>query len=259
MRERFYWFAFFKNNILVKHESDGCHIPLSDKSPLCEEKRLRIHNIATYNDVQCKAYFVDEEIADNLPEGYEFVELRASYDVIPVQEYKLAGKAWQILLWDINSKYCPRCGVETEQISPIGKKCPKCNQEFYPNISPAVIVRIHKGDSILLVRAKNFRGTFNGLVAGFVEAGESFEETVEREVMEETGLRVTNIRYFGSQSWPYPSGIMVGFIADYVSGEIKLQEEELTSAAFFTKDNLPEIPRKLSIARKLIDAWLEEK
>ena len=106
---------------------------------------------------------------------------------------------------------------------------------------------------------RNFRGTFNGLVAGFLEPGETLEECVYREVLEETGLHIKNLKYFGSQPWPYPSGIMIGFTADYESGNIKLQQEELNAGAFYTKDNLPEIPKKLSLARKLIDAWLEEK
>ena len=124
-------------------------------------------------------------------------------------------------------------------------------------ISPAIIVLIRREDSILLVHARNFRGTFNGLVAGFLEPGETLEECVHREVLEETGLHIKNLKYFGSQPWPYPSGIMIGFTADYESGNIKLQQEELSAGAFYTKDNLPEIPKKLSLARKLIDAWLE--
>ncbi len=136
------------------------------------------------------------------------------------------------------------------------KQCPACGNEMYPPVSTAVIVLIKKEQEILLVRARNFRGTFYGLVAGFLEAGETLEECVEREVLEETGLKIKNIRYFGNQPWPYPSGLMVGFIADYAGGNLKLQEDELSAAAFFSKDNLPEIPRKLSIARKLIDWWL---
>ena len=109
---------------------------------------------------------------------------------------------------------------------------------------------------MLLVRARNFRGTFHGLVAGFLEVGETLEECVVREVREETGLTIRNIRYFDNQPWPYPSGLMVGFVADYVSGEVHVQEEELTTAAFFRRDALPEIPRKLSMARRLIDWWI---
>ena len=123
------------------------------------------------------------------------------------------------------------------------------------NVAVAVIINKQR----LLVHARNFRGTFNGLVAGFLEPGETLEECVHREVLEETGLHIKNLKYFGSQPWPYPSGIMIGFTADYESGNIKLQQEELSAGAFYTKDNLPEIPKKLSLARKLIDAWLEEK
>ncbi|MDO5343145.1 MAG: NAD(+) diphosphatase, partial [Bacteroidia bacterium] len=139
------------------------------------------------------------------------------------------------------------------------RKCPECRQEFYPNLAPAIIVRVQKEDKILMVRARNFRGNFYGLVAGFVEPGETLEQCVEREVMEETGLRITNIRYFGSQPWPYPSGVMIGFTADYVGGELKLQQEELAAGDFFTRDQMPTLPKKLSIARKLVDDWLESK
>ena len=142
--------------------------------------------------------------------------------------------------------------------TPICKQCPQCKQEYYPPISTAIIVLVRKGDAILLVHARNFKGTFHGLVAGFLETGETLEECVQREVMEETGLTIKNIRYFGSQPWPYPSGLMVGFTADYAGGEIKLQEDELTAGAFYTKDHLPEIPKRLSMARQLIDGWLKE-
>ena len=109
----------------------------------------------------------------------------------------------------------------------------------------------------LLVAARNFKGRFNSLVAGFLETGETLEECVAREVKEETGLDVKNITYFGNQPWPYPSGLMVGFIADYAGGEITLQDEELSSGDFYTRDHLPELPRKLSLARKMIDWWLD--
>lgn len=114
------------------------------------------------------------------------------------------------------------------------------------------------GDEVLLVHAKNFKSDFYGLVAGFVETGETLEEAVYREVMEETGIKIKNLTYFGSQTWPYPCGLMVGFNADYVSGEIKLQESELSKGAWFRKDKLPTLPEKLSIARKLIDNWMEK-
>ena len=188
---------------------------------------------------------------------YVHMGLRASWDYISRACYEKAGKAYQLLYWDSHSRFCPVCGTPTVQTTSITKQCPSCKHEIYPTISAAMIVLIRKEDSILLVHARNFRGTFHGLVAGFLEVGETLEECVRREVREETGLEVDNITYFGNQPWPYPSGLMVGFVADYVSGEIKLQDEELSSGAFYTKDNLPEIPRKLSLARKLIDWWLD--
>lgn len=119
-----------------------------------------------------------------------------------------------------------------------------------------MIVLIRRGEEVLLVHARNFRGSFHGLVAGFLEVGETLEQCVRREVMEETGLTIKNITYFGSQPWPYPSGIMIGFFADYENGTIKLQDDELSAGSFFSKENLPELPAKLSIARRMIDWWI---
>lgn len=138
----------------------------------------------------------------------------------------------------------------------ISKRCPNCGKEVWPQLATAIIVLIHKGDEVLLVHARNFKGDFYGLVAGFVETGETLEEAVHREVMEETGLTITNIRYFGSQPWPYPCGLMVGYNADYVAGDIHLQRSELSKGSWFTKDSLPTIPEKLSIARKILDDWI---
>ena len=140
----------------------------------------------------------------------------------------------------------------------ISKICSKCGKEVWPQLSPAVIVLVHRGKDVLLVHAKNFRGSFFGLVAGFVETGETLEEAVHREVKEETGLEIKNLRYFGSQPWPYPCGLMIGFNADYAGGTLRLQKSELSAGAWFGIDDMPQMPEKLSIARRLIDAWLDE-
>lgn len=167
------------------------------------------------------------------------------------------GKCEELLYWDQNTKFCGVCGSPMKMHTDISKRCTECGKEVWPQLATAIIVLIHKGDEVLLVHARNFKSNFMGLVAGFVETGETLEEAVHREVKEETNLEITNLRYFSSQPWPYPCGLMVGFNADYVSGEIKLQTSELARGAWFRKDNLPTIPEKLSIARKLIDAWLE--
>ena len=257
MKEQTYWFVYYKDQLLIERKEGTYHIPYGTEPPIKVPIGSTIHSIGVLQGISCKTYALHTPISGDEAPIRQMVGLRASYDMIPFEEYYQAGKAFQILNWDQNTRYCPACGVPTKQISDIGKKCPECRQEFYPHISPAIIVRIRKEDSILMVRAKNFRGSYYGLVAGFLEAGETLEECVHREVMEETGIRIKNLKYFGSQPWPYPSGVMIGFTADYESGEIKLQDEELSAGAFFRKDNLPEIPKKLSLARKLIDDWLE--
>lgn len=257
MDTRIYWFVFFKDLVLIEQHPDGYHIPCDKEPPVKIPVGSTIHDIGEMDGIPCKTYLLHTPIPGEEAPQREMIGLRASYDLLPFAKYQMAGKAFEVLNWDKNTRYCPACGVPTKRIAGFGKKCPECRQEFYPHISPAIIVRIQKEDSILLVHARNFRGTFYGLVAGFLEVGESLEECVHREVMEETGLRIKNLKYFGSQPWPYPCGIMVGYTADYESGEIKLQDEELNAGAFYTRDNLPEIPKKLSLARKLIDDWLE--
>ena len=138
----------------------------------------------------------------------------------------------------------------------ISKRCTNCGKEVWPQLATAVICLISRGEDVLLVHARNFKRDFYGLVAGFVETGETLEEAVVREVREETGLEISDIRYFGSQPWPYPCGLMVGFMARYAGGEIRLQRSELSRGGWYRYDDLPPIPEKLSIARRLIDTWL---
>ena len=247
-----YWFLFYKDQLLLQKENDTYTIPYGENPPVPVSHTLEVD----YRDgLPARTAELDTPVEGN--DRYVHMGLRASWDYISRACYEKAGKAFQLLYWDSHSRFCPVCGTPTVQTTSIMKQCPSCKHEIYPTISAAMIVLIRKEDSILLVHARNFRGTFHGLVAGFLEVGETLEECVRREVREETSLEVDNITYFGNQPWPYPSGLMVGFIADYVSGEIKLQDEELSSGAFYTKDNLPEIPRKLSLARKLIEWWLD--
>ena len=228
-----YWYVFYNDQLLLQKKADGYAIPFTNEAPVTVVRSLPV------------------EMQDGT------AAMAAFTDHIDRYSYDQAGKAYEIVYWDQHSRFCPVCGTPTELKGPIMKKCPRCGNEMFPAVSPAVLVLIRKGEEILLVHARNFRGTFHGLVAGFLETGETLEQCVEREVWEETGLTIRNITYFGNQPWPYPSNLMIGFIADYAGGEIKLQDEELNSGSFFSKDNLPEIPHKLSLARKMIDWWLE--
>jgi NAD+ diphosphatase len=137
-------------------------------------------------------------------------------------------------------------------------RCEVCTLSFYPRISPAIIVLVRRGDEALLARSTRSASGFYSTLAGFVEAGESLEETLAREVREEVGVEVTNLRYFASQSWPFPHSLMVGFFADHAGGEIVVDKTEITDARWFAPTALPLIPPKLSIARQLIDAWVAE-
>ncbi len=165
----------------------------------------------------------------------------------------LAARAHAFLRLNEVYVYCPSCGtkMQTDETE-AAKICPHCGRKDFPHIEPAVIVLVKKGEEFLLVKNKNRTSDFYGCVSGFVEHGESLEECVKREVMEETGIAITNIRYAGSQAWPFPDQLMLAFTADYKSGTIKMQEEELDDADWFHKDKLPVIPRPGSVAYNLI-------
>ena len=251
-----YQFMFYRDEILLERQPAGKFtIPFAEEAPFAPSSGDNVIDITAIDGSKAKAYRLAAPITNE--EGYEMCGLRKSFYKLPSHLYKTAGKCKELLYWDVNTKYCGACGSPLKMNTPISKKCGKCGKEVWPQLSPAIIVLIHRDNDVLLVHAKNFKGSFFGLVAGFVETGETFEEAVHREVLEETGLKIKNLKYFGSQPWPYPCGIMVGFNADYESGTLRLQKSELSAGSWFNKEDLPEMPEKLSIARRLIDAWLE--
>jgi len=242
--------------MLQKTPSGGYTIPLTIEPPIATKPWTTILTITPLNGTDVKAYSIDAPIADH--PLYEMCPLRQSYYKLTETLYLKAGKCAELLYWDRNTKFCGVCGGQMKFHTDISKRCEMCGKEVWPQLATAIIVLIRKGkDQVLLARGRNFKSEFYGLIAGFVETGETLEQAVEREVMEETGLRINNIRYFDSQPWPYPSGLMVGFTADYESGEIHVQREELKKCAWFHRDHLPTLPEKLSIARRLIDYWIE--
>lgn len=253
-----YWFVFCKTDVMLEKNGDGTYtIPLSEECPITLKEWQTPHRITPMDDgTEVRTVSIDAPITNQ--ERYEMCGLRPSFYKLSKELYLKAGKCQEILYWDKNTQFCGVCGAPMKVHTDISKRCTNCGKEVWPQLATAIIVLIHRGDDVLLVHARNFKGDFYGLVAGFVETGETLEEAVRREVMEETGLTITNLRYFGSQPWPYPCGLMVGFNADYVSGEVHLQRSELSKGAWFNKNNLPTIPEKLSIARKLLDNWLNE-
>jgi NAD+ diphosphatase len=169
----------------------------------------------------------------------------------------IAGRAAQILHWERRSRFCSHCGGELVRIpASWGKRCPPCGDEHFPHIHPCIIVLVRRGAELLLIRNAAWNTGRFSLVAGFVDFGESLEECVQREVREETGIDVTNIRYVGSQCWPFPSQQMIGFLADYSDGEIKPDGVEVVEAHWFHEDAFPMSPGgKRSISRWIIDTY----
>lgn len=214
-------------------------------------------NFSTPKGEPCSAIKIDSPI---LVKGYKMKDLRESFNVLDTESYNLAGKARELIYWNENTKFCGVCGAPMAFHTDISKRCTNCGKEVWPNIAVAIIVAITKGnDDILLVQSHNFRGDYMGLVAGFVETGETLEDCVKRETKEETGINIRNIKYAGSQAWPYPSGLMVGFTAEYESGELNIQRSELRKGGWYNLNNLPPIPGKVSLARQLIDQVISER
>lgn len=192
-------------------------------------------------------------------EGAEWVELRASWLRLGNAKWQKAAKAQELANFRRQNRFCSVCGAEMEESSDISLRCRGCGREIWPALSPAMVVLVtrNSGEEALLVHAANFRNPdVHALVAGFVETGESLEECVAREVREETSLEISGIRYIGSQSWPFPSQMMMGFTAEYAGGELRLADGELTSAGWFTRDSHPQLPSPPSLSRQIIDLWL---
>ncbi len=252
-----WWFAFLGNKLLICKQSPASIPYLIDISELGLIP-VRQQYLGTLAGQDC---YSAELAQDSIPpNGTTFEALRKLYEYLEEDFFSLAGRAFQVIDWDRTHQYCGHCGTQTLQLlGKRAKQCPKCNLVSYPRLSPAVIVLVERGAEILLARAHNFPDNFYSVLAGFVEPGESLEGAIIREIYEEVRIEIRDIRYFGSQPWPYPNSLMIGFTATYASGEIEIDENELTDAAWFTKKNLPLIPPKLSIARSLIDWFVTSK
>ncbi|MBN1382336.1 MAG: NAD(+) diphosphatase [Deltaproteobacteria bacterium] len=222
-------------------------------------KLISFHYLGRLDGTYC--FFGEMDPAAEIPRNMALHGLRRLYGALNEKLYALAGRAMHILDWDATYQMCSKCGnrLHEKENELLAKHCPICNQSYYLNPSPAVIVAVIKDDSILLAHANRFSGMFYSVIAGFVEPGEDLEACVKREVKEETNIDVKNVRYFGSQPWPYSHSLMIGFTAEYAGGSIKVDGEENSDAAWFKADSLPEqIPGELSIARKLIDWFIEQ-
>jgi NAD+ diphosphatase len=252
-----WWFVFHNNNLLVTFEGDVARIPPADRIAELGIQVSAERRIGTVRGQPCYAALVEDEMAPTT--GATFVGLRTLFGRIEDEFFQIALTAAHMTGWDKTSRYCGCCGSETTYREGLkAKECNCCKQLTFPRISPAVIVLVEKGDEVLLARSSRFINNMYSVLAGFVEPGESLEETVYREVREEVGIEVKDIRYFASQPWPFPDSLMVAFTAVHHQGDILIDGNEIVEAAWFEWNRLPSIPGKISIARRLID-WFVEK
>lgn len=252
-----FWFVFRGSDILVVEdaavETDGIPL-LPDLAELAIEA-VRRNYLGALTGHHC--YAIETAPDAEPPPGAVFRNLRALYGRVPDDLFALAGRAAQIVEWDRAHQFCGRCGTPTEY-SPgeRAKRCPACGQLSFPRLSPAIIVLVEREDEVLLARGTGFPAGMYSTLAGFVEPGESLEEAVHREIYEESGIILKNLRYFGSQPWPFPHSLMIGFTAQHAGGEIVIDPAEIADARWFTVETLPRVPQKLSIARRLIDSYV---
>ncbi|MBC7802788.1 MAG: NAD(+) diphosphatase [Candidatus Parcubacteria bacterium] len=193
------------------------------------------------------------------PPGHGWEGLRALFTVLEDAHFALAGRAIQLLDWDRSHLYCGRCGAPTEaKTEERSRVCPACKLSAYPRLAPAVMALVRREGEILLARSPHFPPGMFSALAGFVEPGETLEQCLAREVEEEVGVQVSRIRYFASQPWPFPNSLMIAFNCDWISGEIRPQAGEIEAANWFKVLQLPKLPSRISIARRLIDAAVHE-
>jgi len=251
-----FWFIFKEADLLLNTSGDTLSIPETRDLGQCRKKLVRQQFIGSLDGRPC--YTADMGDGTMQGEGLEAKNLRAIFNAVEEEIIWAAGTANQLATWNRNHQYCGRCGASCEdKQDERAKICPACGLVNYPRLSPAVIVAVMKDNKILLARNKRFRLPFFSVLAGFVEPGETLEACVKREIQEEVGIFVKNIRYYGSQPWPFPDSLMVGFVADYAGGEIKVDDTEITEADWFMPEDLPRIPPRISIARQLID-WFTD-
>ena len=237
--------AFVEGKLLLQGDAD---LLVPHQRRLFEGVAVSHHYLGLVEGVDCWASTLSA-----VPAGWRAVPLRAAMMQLPEPLMSLASRAAQVLEWDRTHRFCGACGTPTElHAKDRARTCPACGQVAYPRISPAMMALVWRGQELLLARAPHFTAGMYSALAGFVEAGESLEECVVREVAEEVGVRVKNLRYFGSQSWPFPNSLMVAYTAEWVDGEIVPQPGEIETAGWFSIDALPPIPPRFSISGHLI-------
>jgi NAD+ diphosphatase len=253
------WFIYQNGNLLLVKKDMELYLPTETSTTISAMQFIRQYPLTQTADTSCYCAEIDSQ--QFLPSELMSIPLRKAFDVLGLSWYNLIVKSFSIIHWDKTHQYCGCCGQKTGHTQgTFERTCPGCGHIFYPRISPSIIVRITKGDHILMARSPHFIPGAYGLIAGFIEVGESAEEAVHREVQEEVDIKIKNLQYFGSQPWPFPDSLMFGFTADYASGELQINTNEIEEAGWYRYDHLPGRPSSsVSLAQKLIDSFIVER
>ncbi len=248
------WLAFHKTRMMMFADHQGPMVPEAERFSRFGIPHETEHFLGTY--LGKPVYAVELGATDAVPEPFYLQELRHLAMEVDPDFFQLAGRALQILQWDRDHKFCSRCGEkvhphETER----AKVCSGCGFTQYPRISPCIITLVTRDEYVLLGRAPQWPENMYSTLAGFVEPGETLEAALHREVFEEVSIRVHRLSYMGSQPWPFPHSLMVGFYAQYLEGEIQVDGVEIADAQWFHIDELPRVPPVGSISRQLIDGY----
>jgi NAD+ diphosphatase len=256
-KRRAIWVIFSRGKIVVRENDPTLPEAHFEELSFLASYHEDVHELPPLNDAavtEAPIYVVDVGSEHIESPGWERVSLRQLLFTQQNIAFSVLGRAWQYIHFLRTHKFCGQCGAEMERVNwEMAMQCHRCKHRTYPRVSPCIIVAIHNGEKLLLAKGvRHKEANMYSTLAGFVESGESLEEAVHREVFEEVGVKVKNLRYFNSQPWPFPHSLMVGFIAEYDGGDIVCQENEIDDAQWFDVDALPNIPPKVSIAGQLI-------
>ena len=256
------YFVYSAEDFLVKKVDDELDIPTYED---LKDKDFEIVNkqcMGSYNGVNCFSVEVLDEIEKEMDKLICMTLMECATDM-DEDHYLLATKGKLLSNWQRRNRFCGVCGSKMYHKDSFDERsmiCHRCSSPTWPRTSPAILVAVTKGDEILLVNAHNYPKDIYSVVAGFVDYGETFEDSVKREVLEEVGIRIKNIEYFGSKPWPFPNSMMVAYKAEYESGDIHIDESEIRSAGWYSRDNMPKLfENKNSIACDLIRDFLDNK
>jgi NAD+ diphosphatase len=255
--DRAWWFLFRENKLLVDLRGGGAAIPRQVDFGGGLPGLTTPQGLGRLNGDP--AYAAALTNGAEMPAGMAFRSVRSLFGDLPDELHQAAGYAYQILDWRRRHHFCSRCGGPLQdKPDERARLCRGCDLTVYPRINPCIIVAVVKGEELLLVRRRGMAAGRYSVVAGYVEAGETLEACLRREVMEEAGIRVDRIAYFGSQPWPYSSSLMVAFTAEYAGGVIRADGREISHAGWFRAQSLPPVPGWGSIAGRLIDWFVRQ-